>query len=116
MRAIAKKGGLPVGEGQIAGINLRTGKGLGPFGGLYRYLQDRSGPGRAALGQALGALLGKASQDKALVGVRLNTLADAQQFKLDVDRVQVQAMGLSVGDSYSEIQLMLAPVYVNDFG
>ncbi len=89
--------------------------GLGQFGGFDMYLQDRSGQGRDALGQALGTLLGKAGANKALVGVRPNTLADAPQLKLDVDRVQAQAMGLSVGDIYSAIQLMLAPVYVNDF-
>jgi multidrug efflux pump len=47
--------------------------------------------------------------------VRPNTLEDAPQLKLDVDRVQAQAMGLSVDDIYSAIGLMLAPVYVNDF-
>jgi multidrug efflux pump len=89
--------------------------GLGQFGGFDMYLQDRSGQGRAALGQALGTLMGAASQNKALFGVRPNSLEDAPQLKLDVDRVQAQAMGLSVGDIYREIQLMLAPVYVNDF-
>jgi multidrug efflux pump len=106
---------FPIRDAQIFVINLPTVNGLGQFGGFDMYLQDRSGQGRAALGQALGSLLGKAGQNKALVGVRPNNLADAPQLKLDVDRVQAQAMGLSVGDIYSAIQLMLAPVYVNDF-
>src|SRR3546814_4809004 len=79
------------------------------------YLQDRAGKGRAELAQAMGQLLGKASQDPALTAVRPNTLADAPQLKLEVDRIQAQAMGLEVGDIYRAIQLMLAPVYVNDF-
>ena len=102
-------------DAQIFVINLPTVNGLGAFGGFDMYLQDRSGQGRAALAQALGQLLGKAGQNQALAGVRPNTLADAPQLKLDVDRVQAQAMGLSVSDIYSAIQLMLAPVYVNDF-
>jgi multidrug efflux pump len=102
-------------DAQIFVLNLPTVNGLGQFGGFDMYLQDRSGQGRDALAQAMGALLGKAGESKALVGVRPNTLADAPQLKLDVDRVQAQAMGLSVGDIYSAIQLMLAPVYVNDF-
>jgi multidrug efflux pump len=102
-------------DAQIFVMNLPTVNGLGAFGGFDMYLQDRSGAGRAALAQAMGTLLGKASQDKTLVGVRPNTLAPSPQLKLDVDRVQAQAMGLSVGDIYSAIQLMLAPVYVNDF-
>ena len=102
-------------DAQIFVINLPTVSGLGAFGGFDMYLQDRSGQGRAALGQALGQLLATAGKNPALTGVRPNTLADAPQLKLDVDRVQAQAMGLSVSDIYSAIQLMLARVYVNDF-
>lgn len=102
-------------DAQIFVINLPTVQGLGQFGGFDMYLQDRSGQGRDALGQALGQLLGQAAQDPSLAGVRPNTLAAAPQLKLDVDRVQAQALGLSVNDIYSTIQLMLAPVYVNDF-
>ena len=102
-------------DAQIFVINLPTVNGLGQFGGFDMYLQDRGGNGRAALGQAMGMLLGKASQNPSLTAVRPNTLADAPQLRLDVDRVQAQAMGLSVTDIYSAISLMLAPVYVNDF-
>ena len=102
-------------DAQIFVINLPTVRGLGQFGGFDMFLQDRSGLGRLALSQALGKLLAKANQNPALTGVRPNSLADAPQLKLDVDRLQAQAMGLSVSDIYSAIQLMLAPVYVNDF-
>ncbi|MET3931691.1 multidrug efflux pump [Lysobacter sp. OAE881] len=102
-------------DAQIFVINLPTVSGLGQFGGFDMYLQDRSGQGRAALTEARNTLLGKAAQDKALTGVRPNELEAAPQLRLDVDRVQAQSMGLSVGDIYSAIQLMLAPVYVNDF-
>ncbi len=102
-------------DAKIFVINLPTVRGLGQFGGFDLWLQDRSGKGRAALGQALGQLLGEAGKSKALTGVRPNSLPEAPQLKLDVDRVQAQALGLSVGDIYSAIQLMLAPVYVNDF-
>ncbi|MCL1635608.1 multidrug efflux RND transporter permease subunit [Luteimonas sp. SX5] len=102
-------------DAQIFVINLPTVSGLGQFGGFDMYLQARGGQDRAALGQALGQLLGAAAKDPALTAVRPNTLADAPQLKLNVDRVQAQAMGLSVSDIYNAIQLMLAPVYVNDF-
>jgi multidrug efflux pump len=106
---------FPIRDAQIFVVNLPTVNGLGQFGGFDMYLQDRSGLGRDALMQAMGTLLGKANQNKALAGVRPNALEPSPQLKLDVDRVQAQAMGLSVGDIYSAIQLMLAPVYVNDF-
>ncbi|WP_133477654.1 multidrug efflux RND transporter permease subunit [Cognatilysobacter segetis] len=106
---------FPIRDAQIFVINLPTVNGLGAFGGFDMYLQDRSGQGRDALQQAMGTLLAKASEDKTLVGVRPNTLEPSPQLKLDVDRVQAQAMGLSVGDIYNSIQLMLAPIYVNDY-
>ncbi|UHQ20747.1 multidrug efflux RND transporter permease subunit [Lysobacter sp. KIS68-7] len=102
-------------DAQIFVANLPTVNGLGQFGGFDMYLQDRSGAGRDKLNEAMGTLLQDASQEKSLVGVRPNSLAPSPQLRLDVDRVQADAMGLSVGDIYSAIQLMLAPVYVNDF-
>ena len=103
-------------DAQIFVVNLPTIQGLGQFGGFDMYLQDRAGLGREALGQARDTLLGSAAQQPDLLaGVRPNTLADAPQLQLQVDRAQAQAMGLSTGDVYNAIQLMLAPVYVNDY-
>jgi multidrug efflux pump len=102
-------------DAQIFVVNLPTVSGLSQFGGFDMYLQDRAGAGRDALAGARNALLEAASKNPALTAVRPNTLEDAPQLKLDVDRVQAQSMGLSVSDIYSAIQLMFAPVYVNDF-
>lgn len=102
-------------EAGIFVVNLPTVNGLGQFGGFDMYLQDRTGQGQAALTEARNILLGKAGQNPSLTGVRPNSLEDAPQLKLNVDRVQAQTMGLSVNDIYNAIGLMLAPVYVNDF-
>ena len=102
-------------DAQIFVVNLPTVRGLGRFGGFDMYLQDRGGAGRDALTKARNTLLGKASQDPVLTGVRPNTLEPAPQLKLSVDRVQAASMGLSVGDIYTAVQLALAPIYVNDF-
>ena len=102
-------------DAQIFVLNLPTVQGLGAFGGFDMWLQDRSGQGQAALTQARNQLLGAAGQNPALVGVRPNSLEDAPQLKLQVDRVQAQSMGLELSDIYNAISLMLAPVYANDF-
>ncbi len=103
-------------EAQIFVVNLPTVQGLGQFGGFDMWLQDRGGVGFEQLTQARNILLGKAAEEKELLtGVRPNGLENAPQLQLHVDRVQAQTMGLSVSDVYSTIQLMLAPVYVNDF-
>ncbi|MEO7431078.1 MAG: multidrug efflux RND transporter permease subunit [Dokdonella sp.] len=97
-------------------VNLPTINGLGQFGGFDLYLQDRSGAGHEALVNAQNVLLGKANgETNVLTGVRPNGLQDTPQLSLKVDRVQAQTMGLSLSDVYTAIQLMLAPVYVNDF-
>jgi len=102
-------------DARIFVANIPTVQGLGQFGGFDMYLQDRAGAGRDALTQARNILLGKASSDPLLTGVRPNSLEDSPQLHLTVDRLQAQSMGLSVGDIYNAISLMLAPVYVNDF-
>ncbi|MEI2774231.1 MAG: multidrug efflux RND transporter permease subunit [Candidatus Competibacter sp.] len=96
-------------------VNMPTVRGLGRFGGFDFRLEDRAGLGHAKLMEARDALLGAAARDPVLSGVRPNQLEDAPQLHLSVDRIQAQAMGLSLADIYAAIQLMLAPVYANDF-
>ncbi|MBS0515754.1 MAG: multidrug efflux RND transporter permease subunit [Proteobacteria bacterium] len=103
-------------DAQAFVVNLPTIRGLGQFGGFDMYLQDRAGAGYAALLEAQNTLLGKAGERKDLLtGVRPNGLPPTTQLAMKVDRVQAQAMGLSLTDVYTAIQLMLAPVYANDF-
>ncbi|MEP6938681.1 MAG: multidrug efflux RND transporter permease subunit [Rudaea sp.] len=103
-------------DAQAFVVNLPTINGLGQFGGFDMYLQDRSGAGHEALVNAQNILLGKAAAETAtLTGVRPNGLQDTPQLAMQVDRVQAQSMGMSLTDVYTAIQLMLAPVYVNDF-
>jgi multidrug efflux pump len=96
-------------------VNLPTVRGLGQFGGFDFYLEDRGGLGRDALASAQNTVLEKGGSDPILTGVRINTLAPAPQLQLKVDRVQAESLGLSPTDVYTAIQLMLAPVYANDF-
>ena len=50
-----------------------------------------------------------------ITNVRPNELPPTPTLKLTLDRAQAQSMGLTTTDVYQTIQLMLAPVYVNDF-
>jgi multidrug efflux pump len=96
-------------------VNMPTVRGLGRFGGFDFRLEDRAGVGHAKLLKARNVLLGAAAKNPVLAGVRPNQLEDAPQVHLHVDRLQAQAMGLSLSDIYDAIQLMLAPVYADDF-
>lgn len=105
--------GIP--DARIFVVNLPTIRGLGQFGGVDMFLQARSGQTRQQLAQAERILLGYASKNTTLFGVRPNSLPDAPQLEMSVDRVQAQAMGLSLTDVYNAIQMDLAPYYVNQF-
>jgi len=96
-------------------FNLPTISGLSQFGGFDMWLEDRGYKGADALLAAQNTLIQKASQNPVLQGVRYQGLAPSPRLELKLDRAQAQSMGLSVDDVYNAIQLMLAPVYVNDF-
>jgi multidrug efflux pump len=102
-------------EARIFVINLPTIRGLGRFGGFDLRLEDRAGLGYDVLVEARNTLLGKAGQNPALVGVRPNQLEAGPSVGMQVDRLQAQAMGLSLDEIYDAIRLMLASTYVNDF-
>jgi multidrug efflux pump len=103
-------------DARVYVLNLPTVRGLGFFGGFDFYLEDRGGLGREVLTAAQETLLEQAALDKrTLTGVRANLLPPSPQLQLTVDRVQAQSMGLSASDVFTALQLMLAPVYANDF-
>ena len=96
-------------------VNKPTIQGLGQFGGFDFYLEDRAGLGRTALNAAAHKLIAQANHDPVLYNVRINGLAPEPELHLHVDRVQADAMGVSTQQVYQAIQLMLAPVFANDF-
>jgi len=105
--------GIP--DAQLFVVNLPTIRGLSQFGGIDMYLQARAGQSRAELGAAVGTLLANASKSDVLFGIRPNSLPNAPQLHIAVDRPQAQSMGLSLTDVYDTIEMQLAPFYVNQF-
>ncbi|HXZ07921.1 MAG TPA: efflux RND transporter permease subunit, partial [Paraburkholderia sp.] len=102
-------------DAQLFVVNLPTIRGLSQFGGIDMYLQARAGQSRAELGAAVGTLLANASKSDVLFGIRPNSLPNAPQLHIAVDRPQAQSMGLSLTDVYDTIEMQLAPFYVNQF-
>ena len=102
-------------EAQIFVVNLPTIRGLSQFGGVDMYLQARAGQSRAELAAAQKTLLDEAGKSPLLTSTRANSLPEAPQLQIAVDRVQAQAMGLSLSDVYQAIQLQLAPNYIDQF-
>ena len=88
---------------------------LGNASGFDFHLVDRSGRGHDALMQARGQLLGAASQNPMLAGVRPNGLEDVPIFKVDIDSEKASALGLSLSDINRTLQIAWGSSYVNDF-
>lgn len=88
---------------------------LGRSAGFNLYLQDQTGMGHDALLQARNQLLGMASQNPLLQGVRPNGQEDAPQFKINIDYQKAQALGVEPSDITSLFSIGVGGRYVNDF-
>jgi multidrug efflux pump len=88
---------------------------LGNATGFDLQLQDRAGLGHEALMQARNQMLGMASANPALVGIRPNGQEDSPEYKLDIDRAKANALGISLADINSLLSTAWGSSYVNDF-
>ena len=88
---------------------------LGNATGFNFQLLDQAGLGHEALVNAKNMMLGMASQDPNLVGVRPNGLADVPQYKLDIDYEKAEVLGLSTADITNTLTAAWGASYVNDF-
>lgn len=88
---------------------------LGNASGFDMQLLDVAGKGHDALMQARNMLLGLANQSPLLVGVRPNGLNDVPQYKIDIDSEKASALGVSLSDINTTLQIAWGSSYVNDF-
>tara|TARA_Y100000780_G_scaffold231177_1_gene255503 strand:- start:12339 stop:15536 length:3198 start_codon:yes stop_codon:yes gene_type:complete len=88
---------------------------LGNASGFDFQLVDRGGNGHEALMAARNQLLGMAAQNPKLQGVRPNGLSDVPQYKIDINSERAAAMGVSLSDVNSTLQIAWGSSYVNDF-
>ncbi len=88
---------------------------LGNASGFDLQLQDVGNIGHEQLLAARNMLLGMASQNKLLVGVRPNGEEDTPQYKITVDQNRATAMGVALSDINSVLSAGWGGAYVNDF-
>src|SRR3546814_6911405 len=88
---------------------------LGTSSGFTFKLQDRGGNGRDALIAARNQILGGAMQSKLLANVRHEGQEVAPVLKLDIDRIQARALGLSIGEVNATLEISFGSAYANDF-
>ena len=88
---------------------------LGVTAGFNLQLKDAGGQGHDKLIAARNAILGMASQDKRLAGVRPNGQEDTPQYQINIDQAQAGAMGVSIADINSTMSMAWGGSYINDF-
>ena len=88
---------------------------LGNATGFDLQLVDETGIGHARLLAARNAMLGGASQDHSLIGVRPNAVEDAPQLKVNIDHDKARALGLDLASASSTISTAWGGSYINDF-
>ncbi|SPL69347.1 efflux RND transporter permease subunit [Acinetobacter stercoris] len=88
---------------------------LGVSQGFDFMLKDNDGQGHEKLLAARNAILGMASQDKRLSGVRPNGMEDTPQYKITIDQAAAGAMGVSIADINSTMSIAWGGLYINDF-
>lgn len=88
---------------------------LGNATGFDFELENTGNLSPAAFLAARNEFLGMAMRDKNLMATRPNGLGYAPQYKLDIDREQAEAYGVSIADISQTIQGALASEYVNQF-
>jgi multidrug efflux pump len=88
---------------------------LGNASGFSFKLQDRGGLGREALTQARNQMLGAAGGSDIIVNLRPEDQQPTPQLKVDIDRVQARALGLSISDVNAALGINFGSAYANDF-
>jgi hydrophobe/amphiphile efflux-1 (HAE1) family protein len=88
---------------------------LGNANGFDLFLKNEGGLSHEEFVAARNQLVGIASQDPKLVGVRPNGLEDGPQFRINLDYLKAQALGVSTADATSLLSVAFGGTYVNDF-
>ncbi|MFT5023596.1 MAG: multidrug efflux pump [Colwellia sp.] len=90
-------------------------QGLGTTGGFKLQIEDRGNKGFEVLFNSLQAVIDKARQDPALVGLFSSFRIQVPQMDIDIDREQALIQGIPLDEVFNALQVYLGSVYVNDF-
>jgi hydrophobic/amphiphilic exporter-1 (mainly G- bacteria), HAE1 family len=90
-------------------------QGLGNFGGFQFEIQDLAGGDLGTLAQTTYAMMGKGNATPGLTGLFSSFTANDPQLVIQVDRKKAKALGISLTDLFSTLQVFMGSAYINDF-
>lgn len=89
--------------------------GLGLAGGFEYQLQDRGASGSQSLQNMAYELIQDGNGQAGLTGMYTSFRADVPQLFVNVDRIKVKSLGISLSSVFDTLQAYLGSSYVNDF-
>jgi len=89
--------------------------GVGLTGGFTFMLQDRRGVGLSVLESMSATIIEDGEAQTGLTQMNTPFRADTPQIFLDINRPQLQRMGVPMGALFSTLQIYLGSAYINDF-
>ena len=89
--------------------------GMSTTGGLEGYIQNRGSGDSQSLEAQVQAFVEAAKKRPELSSVSTTFSAAIPQYKLEVDEIKAQSMGVTLGELYSTLQGTFGTTYVNDF-
>lgn len=89
--------------------------GLGTSGGFKLIVEDRGNLGQRTLQDVPQAMVDNGHDAKELKGLFTSFRANTPWRRLEIDREQAHAMGVSTGEIFDTLQVFLGSFYVNDF-
>ncbi len=108
-------GAMTAPEARVIAFNMPSLPGLGTIGGWQMELQDLSGHTDEELDTLTKKILAAANQRPELQGVRSTFSINSPIYQYDIDREKVKAMGVSMSDVFTAMQVYFGGNQVNDF-
>ena len=89
--------------------------GLGTVGGFQLQINDQSGLGVDALVKGSEEFMARARELPEISQVSTTFQANVPQLELEIDRIKMQTLGVTVENAFDVLQLVLGSAYVNQF-
>ena len=102
-------------EGMVLAFNPPSIQGLGITAGFEMQVQQRGGGTTNELAAATGQLVGAATQDPELTGLRSSVRVGVPQLFVELDREKTKMMGVRLPEVFDAMQAYFGSLYVNDF-
>jgi hydrophobe/amphiphile efflux-1 (HAE1) family protein len=111
---ISRKGSA-IREGIVRAFGPAPIRGLGSAGGFEFYVQARTDVTPLELSNVVQQFVGELNRHPSLTGINTFFRATVPQLRVDVEREQALALGVSIEEIFAALQSTIGSLYVNDF-